>query len=890
MPEQVGTSRHPGMPEQAGTGRRPAGPERTVLARPPGADEPAGGRAPSGRPTGPPNGSTRPTGPPNGSNGRPHGQVNGSPKADLDSPANATAARLIAEGRARMASGSQEDGRPERRRDRRPEEPAALLGKLGKVDVATLRASLATLGASVAVLPELTREWLARTLHRRRRRLAAYTPKQLRWHRVRLAGFGALGLFVVFPVMLFFVGYLCFSVPTPDETVNKQVATIDFADDSQLAKIVPQEGNRTKVSIDQIPTHVQFAVLAAEDRSFFSNPGFDPIGIARAAARQLTGGGGGGSTITQQYVKNSLVGDQHSLWRKYREMILAVKISQENTKADILADYLNAIYFGRGAYGIQAASQAYFGKNVSSLSPSEGALLAGVIQSPSRWDPAVDLPHSVERWTFVTDGMARQGWLTPEQRAAARFPVTIPPKRIAGGIPTDDRGLILSAIKDELESRGINEQEFSQEGLKITTTIDPVAQRQAVDAVHKALDGQPPNLRGALVSIDPETGRIQAYYGGDNGVGLDYARVLKQPGSTFKPFVLLADLLQPDPMGLGTQFKGQPLPGLRNADGASCQVCDLKQAMTISNNVIYHELAVRVGPRKVADAARLAGINTPMNKVDAGIALGDKEVTPVDLASAYATIAAGGVYHPPHLVAKVTTSDDRVLYEALNPSEQRFSAQVARNVTEAMLGVPTYDKLTLSGGRAVAAKTGTVQSYVENQNNDAWTAGFTPQLASAVWIGTDQNTPIKTARGAPISGATLPGTIWKSYMYDATKSQSSASFGPFKAIGTPPAVTGPYDGFMAANPTTVAPDDPTLPSDAPAPDQGDHAPSGSSGGRHEECGLLTCKTVQDQGQGAPRSSTSPQSEQSAAEQPEAQPDPDTDPTTRIPAARQPVRG
>ena len=866
MPEQAGNGQHPGMPEQAGTGRPPPSDGRT----PDMSERPGNSRQP-GTPERPRN-SSQPGSDEHPGNSGP--AKPGQPTDDLDSPANATAARLIAEGRARMSSDPSEDSQPRQSRRR----AQALSAKL----------DMANLGASLAVLPELTKERFARSLHRRRRRLASYTPKQLRWHRIRLAGLGALGFFVVLPVMAFFIGYLCIAIPTPDDAVNKQVATISFADGSQMARVVPQEGNRIKVGIDQIPKQVQYAVLSAEDRSFFSNPGFDPMGIARAAIGQLTGGGGGGSTITQQYVKNTLVGDQHSLWRKYREMILAVKISQENSKADILANYLNAIYFGRGAYGIQAASQAYFGKNVTDLSVSEGALLAGVIQSPSRWDPAVDAPHAVERWTFVMDGMARMGWLTADQRAAARFPVTIPPRRIAGGIPTDDRGLILSAIKDELESRGISEQEFSQEGLKITTTIDPVAQKQAVDAVHKGLDGQPPNLRSALVSIDPDNGNIVAYYGGDNGVGLDYARVLKQPGSTFKPFVLLADMLQPNPMGLGTQFKGEPLPYLRNADGASCQVCDLKQAMTISNNVIYHELAMRVGPQQVADAAKLAGIKTPLRKVDAGIALGDKEVTPVELASAYATIAAGGVYHPPHLVTKVTTSDDRVLYEAVNPPEQRFSAQVARNVTEAMLGVPTYDKLTLSGSRAVAAKTGTVQSYVENQNNDAWTAGFTPRLASVVWIGTDQNTPIKTAKGVPISGATMPGSIWKSYMFDATKSQSAQAFGPLKPIGSPPAVTGPYDGFAAVNPATV-PDPATLPPDDSLSDPEGQSSTSQRPGTHQECDLLNCRTVQDEGQ-----SSSPDPGDSGNDsdnQPEAQTGPDSSPTDgALPAARQPVRG
>jgi membrane peptidoglycan carboxypeptidase len=740
--------------------------------------------------------------------------------------ANVTAARLLAEGRARGDHGSEEPP-PAARRARREG------GSDGGFDL-----------ASLAALPELARDWFVRTRHRRRVRLAGLTPTQLRWHWVRLVGFSGLGVFVLLPVMLFFIGYMCFSVPTPDDAVNKQVATIDFADGSQLAKIVPEEGNRTKVNISQIPKHVQYAALAAEDRSFFSNPGFDPIGIARAFVGQITGAGGGGSTITQQYVKNSLVGDQHSLWRKYREVILAVKISRQSSKPDILGDYLNAIYFGRGAYGIQAASQAYFGKDVGQLTPSEGALLAGVIQSPSRWDPAVDPQHAVERWTFVIDGMSRQGWLTPEQRAMARFPVTVPPRRISGGVPTDDRGLILSAIKDELASRGINEQQFSQGGLHITTTIDPTAQQQAVDAAHTGLDGQPPNLRTALVSIDPRNGSILAYYGGDNGVGLDYARVLKQPGSTFKPFVLLADLLLPDPMGLGTQFKGQPLPGLRNADGASCAVCDLKQAMTISNNVIYHELGLKVGPQKVADAAKLAGITTPLKNPDGGIALGDKEVTPVELASAYATIAGGGIYHRPHLVAKVTTSDDRVLYDAVTSGEQRFSPQVARNVTEAMLGVPTVDKLDLSDGRPVAAKTGTVQSHIQDQNNDAWTAGFTPQVASVVWIGTDQNSPIKNAKGAPINGADLPGSIWKGYMLDATKSQSVQSFGPYKPLGTPPAATGEYDGFAAAAPKPTPTASSTPPTDPNEPRGADNRRTGDN---REGCDDLTCPTEQNEG-------------------------------------------
>jgi membrane peptidoglycan carboxypeptidase len=693
-----------------------------------------------------------------------------------DSPSNATAARLLAEGRARMST-------PE---DDEAERPARRTRRVREFDL-----------ASLAALPAEMRQRFLVNWRRHKARLAGYTPKQLLWHRLRWAAVALVSTFVVFPALVFFIGYLCFSIPSPDDAVNKQIATINFTDGTQLAKVVPAEGNRIKVDIDQVPQAVQFAVLSAEDRSFLSNPGFDPLGIARAAVKQLTGRAGGGSTITQQYVKKTLVGDEHSLWRKYKELIIAVKISQQNTKPEILSNYLNAIYFGRGAYGIEAAAQAYFKTDVWKLNAAQGAVLAGVIQSPSANDPAVNRMRAVERWTYVMDGMVRMGWLPEQQRSAAQYPVTIPPAKSTGGVPSDYRGLILRAVRDELEQRGITEQEFNQEGLNVTTTIDPVAQQAAVDAVHAGLADQPNNLRSAMVSIDPTTGAVLAYYGGDNGVGLNYATVQKQPGSTFKPFVLLADLERPDTKGLGVKYKGMPIPGLRNADGASCELCDLKQAMTISNNVIYHQLGIEVGPQNVANAAKQAGITSPLANPDAGIALGDKEVTPFDLASAYATIAAGGVYHRPHLVTKVTTSDDRVLYQQVDSGERRFDPKVIRNLIEAMLGVPTYDKLTLTSSRAVAAKTGTVQSHIENQNNDAWTAGFTPQVASVVWVGTDQNTPIKTAKGDPISGGTVPAKVWKSYMYDYTKGQPVESFGPFKAMGAPPAVTGPNDGFMA---------------------------------------------------------------------------------------------
>ncbi|TWF80879.1 peptidoglycan glycosyltransferase [Pseudonocardia hierapolitana] len=702
--------------------------------------------------------------------------------------------------------------------------------------------------------PEATDELPAVGAPARARRQSPQQQRHAR--RVRLLRRALLGVAaaaVLGPVLAFTAGYLAFSVPNPDEAVNNQVTVVSFADGSPLTRLVPEEGNRTKVPIDQVPLHVRHAVLAAEDRSFYSNPGFDLTGIMRAAWNQLRGGEGGGSTITQQFVKKALVGDEQTLWRKYKEVILAVKISQERTKDEILADYLNTIYFGRGAYGIQSAAQSYFDKNVQDLTATEGALLAGLIQSPSRWDPAVSPDRAVERWSFVLDGMVSQGWLTPADRAAAHFPRTDARRALARGVPTDSRGHIVSAVTAELEDLGFTEQDVAQEGLRITTTVDPRRQQQVVEAAHDALDGQPVNLRSAVVAIDPRTGGVLAYYGGDNGLGLDYAQVRKLAGSTFKPFVVLAGLLRNPPVGLGEVFDGREIPGLRNAEGADCDECDLKQAMTVSNNVVFHTLAKEVGPDAVAAAARAAGITAPLDDPTEGIALGNKEVSTLELASAYATIAAGGVWRQPHLVSSVVTADDRVLYQAATEGERRFPERVARNVVEAMLEVAEHDRLALPGQRPVAAKTGTVQSRFEGENNDAWMAGFTPSLATAVWMGTDMNSPIRTARGRPIQGSSLPGDVWQKVMSEALSGSPVEDFPPLRPIGEPPSPLGPNENPPPppAPPSDPPPEPPGM-APAPPPDEPDVSPDdperpgilGDPGvdrpGDDEDCSVTPC--------------------------------------------------
>ncbi|GLZ52810.1 penicillin-binding protein [Actinomycetospora sp. NBRC 106378] len=649
------------------------------------------------------------------------------------------------------------------------------------------------------------------------------------WRRRRRMGYAMLATCVGVPILTLTLGWLLIPVPNADSAVESQLNTVSFSDGTVLARVAPgEQGNRQKVSIAQIPLPVQHAVLSAEDRTFYTNSGFDVSGIAKAAWKQVTGGQGGGSTITQQYVKNAMVGSEHSYFRKFKELIISAKITQEYSKDQVLEDYLNSIYFGRGAYGIQAASQAYFAKSVDQLTPAEGAMIAGLIQAPSQWDPAVNLQGSQRRWAYVLDGMVSQGWLSAGDRAIATFPMTIPPRKVGNGVPDDDRGHIYNAVKDELKSLGIDEDALVTEGLQIQTTIDPQKQSDAVDAVRAEMKGKPGNLRTAAVSVDPRTGAILAYYGGDNGSGLDYAQVQKQAGSTFKPFVMLAALQHDPPIGISTQFDGQSVPGktVRNVEGADCSNCTLKRAMTLSNNVVFTALGNEVGPQAVADAAHQAGITAKLDNPNSGLALGNAEVTPVEMAAAYATFADDGVYHRPHLVQKVTTASGEVLYDgAADQGEQRIDPKVARNVTEAMRDVPTYDGAQLAGGRIAAGKTGTVQSHLDNQNNDAWMVGYTPSVVASVWVGTDDNTPIQYDDGRPIYGHGIPSDIWQNFMNGAVQGTPKQTFGEFVPVaGTDPGTTATGEGQQAttttAAPTTASRAPETTSSAAPTPSAG----------------------------------------------------------------------
>ena len=635
---------------------------------------------------------------------------------------------------------------------------------------------------------------------------------QINWTWVRRGLYVSVVVILLLPIVTFAMAYFIVDIPKPGDIRTNQVSTILASDGSELAKIVPPEGNRVDVNIDQVPIHVRQAVIAAEDRNFYSNPGFSFTGFARAFKNNIFGGDTqGGSTITQQYVKNALVGAQRAgvggLIRKAKELVIATKMSGEWSKDDVLQAYLNIIYFGRGAYGISAASRAYFDKPVEQLTVADGALLAALIQRPSTLDPAVNLEGAKGRWNWVLDGMVDIKALSPTDRAAQQFPPTVPPEQArAKDRTTGPNGLIQRQVtKELLELFNIDEQTLNTQGLQVTTTIDPQAQKAAEDAVSKYLEGQNPDMRTAVVSIDPHNGAVKAYYGGSDANGFDFAQAGLQTGSSFKVFALIAALEQG--IGLGYPVDSSPLTvnGIKitNVEGEGCGVCNIAEALKRSLNTSYYRLMLKLknGPNDVADAAHKAGIATSFPGVphtlsedgkggppNNGIVLGQYQTRAIDMASAYATLADSGIYHRPHFVQKVVNADGKVLFDATSSNdagEQRIPKDVADNVTSAMQPIAAYSRgHTLAGGRPSASKTGTTQLGDSDADKDAWMVGYTPSLSTAVWIGTVRgDVPLVNKWNSPIYGSGLPSDIWKSTMDGALKGTSVESFPKPTEIG-----------------------------------------------------------------------------------------------------------
>ncbi|MDO4911054.1 MAG: transglycosylase domain-containing protein [Corynebacterium sp.] len=641
----------------------------------------------------------------------------------------------------------------------------------------------------------------------------------------RILGVLALlfALVIIAPFAAFGVAYTTITVPEPQQIVSKQVANIYASDGTtEIARLVPTDGNRENVSLDRVPAVLQQAVVAAEDREFFTNSGFSITGFGRALWGQLTGNesAGGGSTITQQYVKNAVVGNERSYERKVKELLYSIKMTREWSKEEILQAYLNTIYFGRNAYGVAAASQAYFGQDVSTLTFEQSAVLAAAIQRPSVLDPWVNRAESEARWNYVLDGMVDIGAITPEQRAAAVYPETTNPANTQAFTQAEGtNGLIKTQVINELAARGITESDIQTRGLRIYTTIDPKVQESVLKAVNNGLSNLKDATRAAVVSIDPQTGAVKGYYGGSDPNGWDYANAGMETGSTFKIFALAAGLQQGIP--LTKIYSSAPIDvggiTINNSDGETCGSCSIAQALRMSLNTSFIRLTKDLtnGAQDVADMAHNLGVarslpGIPQTLTEGGngdtpyetITLGMYQSRPLDMASGLSTLANKGVYHEPYFVSKVETSDGQVLYEHdAGEGERRVGEDVASDVIQAMLPIAAYSNNNqLANSRPSAAKTGTVQlgNAGSGANRYAWMIGATPQLATAVWMGTDDGSALTTSWGSMMYGSNTPSTIWKQTMDGALADEPVLQF---ERVNTGSGYSGSYYSGGTGNST-----------------------------------------------------------------------------------------
>lgn len=552
--------------------------------------------------------------------------------------------------------------------------------------------------------------------------------------------------------------YFLLSVPLPESIGTTPTRILD-ATGAELGTLQP-EFRREDVPLESLPEYIPQAVLAAEDSEFYSHPGVSVTGIMRAAVsiamnREITQGG---STISQQYIKTVTSQDEQTLLRKVREAALAVKLEQEYSKDQILEFYLNTIYFGRGAYGIEAAAQAYYGKPAAELTVAEAVQLAGIIPAPSAYDPLENPDAAEARYRYVLDRLVTVGAMDPAE--AGRLAAARPQPQPKRNVRFDQAPFFLEYVERELAAK-LGDDKIYQ-GLTVTTTLDLGVQGHAEAAYHESFSGIEPT--GALVAVDPSTGGIRALVGGKDFSAdqVNMATAARQPGSTFKPFALAAWIEagnSPESYfdaPAEKTFDLEPEPWeVHNYGDASYGEVSLREATEKSINTVYAEVMLEVGPENAASVAERAGVDRDLGAAPS-LVLGTAEVTPVELAESYNTFATGGIHHDAHAVATVDRGDERV-YTAPVRDERVLSEQVAWTVTDILRGVIEGGTGSAADiGRPAAGKTGTTQNY-----GDAWFAGYTPNLTAVVWMGNrDNNQPMAGEE----TGGGLPAETWARFM------------------------------------------------------------------------------------------------------------------------------
>lgn len=581
-------------------------------------------------------------------------------------------------------------------------------------------------------------------------------PKRTGWRRIIPTWRMVLGTFVLGILLLiglFFLGYSLVKIPPANALATKQSNVYLYADGSQLAR--DGEVNRENVSLAQISVEAQRAVLAAEDRDFYSESAIDPKAMLRAGWNTATGKGTqSGSTITQQYVKNYYLAQEQTVTRKVKEFFISVKLDREKSKAEILEGYLNTSYFGRNSYGIQAAAQAYYGKDATDLSAAEGAYLAALLNAPSEYDVVAHPENksaAVARWNYVLDGMVKEGWLEQSERTGLKFPM--PKEATVSTGMSGQRGYLVNAVNDYLsDNKILTADELDAGGYRITTTFQKSKQDAFVDAVNdKLMDKLDKKnrkvdtyVRAGGAAVDPKTGQVVAMYG-----GIDYVKQYTnnatrrdfQVGSTFKPFVFTSAVqnesttqdgrtITPNTIYDGTNKR--PVQGWTggsydpaNEDDVSYGDITVRTATDKSVNSVYAQMAVDVGSDKVKDTAVALGIPsaTPDLTASPSIALGVNTASVLDMAESYATLANHGKHGAYTLIKTITRDGKDVVELPERKSSQVVTRQAADTTTSILQSVVENGTATAAqaAGRPAAGKTGTAE-----EDQAAWFAGYTP--------------------------------------------------------------------------------------------------------------------------------------------------------------------
>lgn len=558
-------------------------------------------------------------------------------------------------------------------------------------------------------------------------------------------------------------------------------ATRVYAANGELIASLYRE-NRAYVRLRDIPQALQQAVIAIEDERFYQHRGVDIRGVLRAAWRNLTRQAvvEGGSTITQQLARNLFLSPRRTLDRKLQEILLAVEIERRLTKEEILERYLNQVYFGNGAYGVEMAARLFFGKSARELTLPEAALLAGVIQAPSRYSPFDNLEGAKRRQAIVLDRMAELGYISRARaEAAKRVPLRLLPGVRNAGLVGVRAPYFVSYILPALVER-FGEDAVYSGGLRVYTTLDPRLQAIAQQVITRGIqEARRAGLRvtqGALVALEPGTGRVLAMVGGvDFGVS-QFNRAWqarRQPGSAFKPFIYTAAVengVSPDRVLLDApveyRIAGWGYWRPKNYDGSYWGPIPLRVALEHSRNIPAVRMLAELGPQTVIEVARRMGIRSPLQP-NLSLALGTSEVTVLEMASAFATLAAGGIQADPLAITKVVDARGRVLEEARPSRRMALRPEVAYLMTDLLRGVILRGTGRAADvGRPAAGKTGTTDDY-----RNAWFVGYTPELAVAVWVGNDDNSPTNR-----ITGGSLPARLWARFVREALRGRPVQNF------------------------------------------------------------------------------------------------------------------